>query len=131
MSGQGRNNTVTEPQVMVQASKIQGKGLFASQPISNGEKIEYFEGNKIDHPSRYSLTLNGANIEPSGSLRDLNHSCSPHSYFVDRWLVALCNIDAGEEITINYLATESGVSNGFSCNCGSENCRGWIGYQQG
>jgi SET domain-containing protein len=117
-------------QVLVRGSDIEGQGLFATRPISSGQRIEYFDGYEIDHPTRHSLTFNGTRIEPTGSLRFLNHSCSPNAFFVGRWLVALCDITAGVEVTIDYLATESGISNGFMCKCGSENCRGSIGRRQ-
>lgn len=130
MNGKSRNDVLTESQVTVRASRIEGQGLFATRPISKGQRLGFFEGYEIDHPTKDSLTLNGTLIQPTGPLRFLNHSCSPSAYFVDRWLVALCDIKAGEEGTIDYLATESDVSNGFRCKCGSEDCRGWIGPHQ-
>jgi hypothetical protein len=117
-------------QVMVQGSLIEGQGLFATRPISSGQRIEYFEGYEVDHPTRHSLTFNGTRIEPTGSLRFLNHSCSPNASFVGRWLVALRDITAGGEIMIDYFATESDVSNEFMCKCGSKNCQGSIARRQ-
>jgi hypothetical protein len=56
-------------QVWVRGSDIEGQGLFATRPISSGQRIEYFDGYEIDHPTRHSLTFNGTRIEPTGSLR--------------------------------------------------------------
>ncbi|MCH9023178.1 MAG: SET domain-containing protein [Planctomycetes bacterium] len=127
MNGQSRNEVSIESPFTVRASCLAGQGLCATRSISVGQKIEYFEGYEIDHPTGYSLTFNGIRIEPTGSLRFLNHSCSPNAFFVDRELTALRDIDAGEEITIDYLATESEISKRFKCECGSKKCRDWIG----
>lgn len=120
----------TESQTMVRGSRIEGQGLFAIHPISSGQRIEYFQGYEINRPTRHSVTFNETRIEPTGSLRFLNHACAPNASFVDRWLVALRGIAVGEEITIDYLVTESDVSHGFMCKCSLLNCRGWIGRCQ-
>lgn len=39
---------------------------------------------------------------------------------------ALRDIAPGEEITFNYLTTESGMAVPFNCICGSSNCFGFI-----
>ena len=128
MNGEIKKDVLAGSQIAVQAhQKVAGKGVFASRPILVGQKIEYFEGYEVDHLTRYSLTCDGILIEPTESLRFLNHSCAPNAFFVERWLETLGAIDAGEEITIDYLATESEVTVGFKCECGSKKCRDWIG----
>lgn len=131
MNGQSSNDVSTKSLIKVQPSNIVGQGVFATRPISGGQRIEYFEGYEIDHPTGYSLTFNGIRIEPTGSLRFLNHSCSPNAFFIDRELTVLRDIDVGEEITIDYLATESEISKGFKCKCGSKKCRAWIEIAKG
>ena len=119
----------------ISATKIQagektqekGQGVFAAHPISRGENIGSFEGTVVDHPTQHSLTLEGVIVESTGPLRFLNHSCAPNAFFTGRWLTAAHSISTGEEITIDYLATEKIISNGFMCRCGSTKCRGWIG----
>ena len=86
-------------------------------------KITYFEGRETDQDTRYSLLLDGKRIEPTGELKYLNHSCNPNAYFSDRWLVASRDISIGDEITIDYFATENMISYPFICHCGAENCR--------
>ena len=128
MKGQSKEDVSADSQIAVQSrQKVAGQGVFAACPILAGQKIEYFEGYEVGHLTRYSLTFDGIRIEPTGSLRFLNHSCSPNAFFVDRWLEALGEIDDGEEITIDYLATESEITTGFKCTCGSKKCRDWIG----
>ena len=128
MNGESKESVSAESRLSVQSRQnVSGQGVFATGPIAAAQKIEYFEGYEVDHLTSYSLTFDGIRIEPTGSLRFLNHSCSPNAYFVDRWLSALGAIDADEEITIDYLATESEVTTGFKCKCGSKECRDWIG----
>ena len=128
MNGESKESVSAESHISVQSRQnVAGQGVFAARPILAGQKIEYFEGYEVDHLTGYSLTFEGIWIEPTGSLRLLNHSCSPNAFFVDRELTALGAIDAGEEITIDYLASESEISKGFKCKCGSKRCRDWIG----
>ncbi len=108
---------------------VEGKGeaIFAHRDLAIGETIGCFEGVPVAHPTKYSLTLDGVIVDPSGSLKFLNHSCTANSFFSGRILKADRDIPSGEEITIDYLATEKEISNGFLCRCGSDYCRGRIG----
>jgi SET domain-containing protein len=76
----------------------------------------------------HSVHLEGKIIDGTGVLRNLAHSCEPNAYFKDKrcWLYALKDIDAGMEVTIDYLDTEPVISEPFSCKCGSPQCRGII-----
>ncbi len=98
--------------------------VFACKKIGTGQKIGYFEGVKVRHKTRHSLSTNGQYIEPTGPLRYLNHSCSPNARFQERWVVTLKDIPKGEEVTVDYVKTEKGVSNHFVCKCGSKKCSG-------
>jgi hypothetical protein len=122
MSG-AKSNLDSSCSIVIKSSPIQGKGIFARSRLPRGRKIAYFEGYETDQDTRYSLLLDGRPIEPTGELKYLNHSCNPNAYFRDRWLVASRDIYIGEEITIDYFATENMVSYPFICNCGAENCR--------
>jgi SET domain-containing protein len=110
----------------VRESPIQGKGVFAERSLHTGEQIAYFEGYEVDHETAYSLTFGNQRIEPTGILKHLNHSCSPNAWFQERRLTALREIAPNEEITIDYIATESTISHHFHCDCMSKNCRGRI-----
>jgi len=61
-------------------------------------------------------------------LQFINHSCNPNAFFdVDQLqLVALREIEEGEEITFFYPSSEWEMSESFSCNCGENNCLGTI-----
>lgn len=126
MNGTNESRYISSDSVLIQPSRIHGKGVFARTKLFSGQKIAYFEGYEMDHDTQYSLVLDGKRIEPTGKLRYLNHSCAPNAHFRNRWLVASCDISQGEEITIDYLATENMIYYHFICKCGAENCRGWI-----
>lgn len=113
--------------ISARRSQLQGYGVFAKRGFVAGQKISYFEGYEVDHPTAYSLTLEGKRIEPTGELKHLNHSCAPNSHFEGRWLVASRNINAVEELTIDYTRTEAGISHPFQCRCTAANCKGYIG----
>ena len=126
MSGTSKSKSVSSHSVVIKPSPIHGKGVFAWTRLSRGQRIVNFEGYEIDHDTRYSLVLDGKRIEPTGKLRYLNHSCAPNAHFYGRRLVASRDIFHGEEITIDYLATENMIYHHFTCKCGAKNCRGWI-----
>jgi hypothetical protein len=107
-------------------SNIAGTGVFAARDFMPGETMGYWEGHIIKEDTRYSLTLDGTRIEPTGVLRWLNHSCGPSAYFNGRWIIAIRKLRKETEITVDYLATERTLSHHFECNCGSCECKGWI-----
>lgn len=76
---------------------------------------------------------------PSGALDDfVNHSCDPNCRLDYRtggrvFLVALRDIDPGEELSFDYATTttQAGIDAfpgwRFECLCGAVNCRGEVG----
>ena len=81
-------------------------------------------------PSRFTIQA-GHNkhifLSPD-HLQYVNHSCNPNAFFdVDKFqLVALKNIEEGEEITFFYPSSEWEMSEPFACNCGENNCLGTV-----
>ncbi len=56
-----------------------------------------------------------------------NHSCEPNlGFFGQIGLVAMCDIEAGEELTFDYAMSDGGPYDEFECTCGSLNCRGRV-----
>ena len=121
-----KNPNDSEDSLTVRKSPVHGRGVFAERSLNTGKKIAYFEGYEIDHETAYSLTFGSKRIEPTGILKHLNHSCSPNALFQGRWLIASREIKPGEEITIDYIATEPNISQHFHCDCMSKNCKGKI-----
>ncbi|MHC8379110.1 SET domain-containing protein-lysine N-methyltransferase [Pseudomonas sp. MDT1-16] len=63
----------------------------------------------------------------------LRHSCDPNVFLdmSELWLWALKDIKKGEQLTMDYAATEDKLLHQFACRCGSLDCRGWItGYDE-
>ena len=58
----------------------------------------------------------------------LNHCCSPNAFLDTSTLdvLALRDIEPGEEICLNYCATEEDLAEPFKCKCGSSDCYGLI-----
>uniref|UniRef100_A0A8C6TB84 Histone-lysine N-methyltransferase NSD3 n=1 Tax=Neogobius melanostomus TaxID=47308 RepID=A0A8C6TB84_9GOBI len=88
----------------------------------------------------YMLTLTKDRVIDAGpkgnSARFMNHSCSPNCE-TQKWTVngdvriglfALCDIEAGTELTFNYNLHCVG-NRRTSCHCGSDNCSGYLGVQ--
>ncbi len=112
--------------IEIRPSLIHGKGVFACKEYPAHSDVAYFEGYEIGHDTRHSLTLDGHKIKPTGLLKYLNHSCNPNCYFRERVLVTKQRTYSGQELTIDYSATEENISYCFECNCKSSNCRGKI-----
>jgi len=104
------------------------KCLCANAGVKKDEALITYDGPIIDHPTRYSIQIDdGKHIEGTAeSNAYLNHSCAPNAY-VDWngvYLRALRDIDAGEEVTCNYLTTDWELHERFLCHCGAPNCYG-------
>jgi len=99
------------------------KGLFPGNRIEKGEFIAELKGKEIGIPTKYSIQISGnVHLEMDCKLRYMNHHCSPTAEINGRNLVALKDIDTGEEITIDYNKTERHLSHPFQCKC----CGRWI-----
>jgi hypothetical protein len=118
------------------ANSDRGVGVFAPREYGPREVIGPLRGRECERPSQYSIQvgvdrhLELADEDPSGlSFRYLNHSCDPNAYIEihERVVRAVGPIAAGEEVTIDYLATEWQLSRPFDCRCASAGCRGRIG----
>jgi D-alanine-D-alanine ligase-like ATP-grasp enzyme len=52
-----------------------------------------------------------------------NHSCNPNTGYSGLNVLALRDINAGEELTIDYTSFLNDEMESFICNCGAENCK--------
>jgi len=116
-------------------SRIQGWGVFATEPISKNKRIVHYAGEKI--PNRESLKrevrylkkgciwcftvsrrwVRDANVGGNVS-RFLNHSCKPNCYSqivgTTIWIRAGRNIEPGEELTYDYYTDGERI---IQCRC--------------
>jgi len=128
--------------VWIGKSRIAGQGLFAAQDIKQGTRIIPYIGEKItkDESARrlaqgnvYIFTFNARYDIDGKTLKNLaryiNHSCDPNCEveLTSRtiWVVALRDIQAGEELTYNYGYEVKDYME-YPCTCRATNCCGYI-----
>ena len=134
------NKEIKLPKLVVKESQIHSSGVFAAEPIKEGQKIIEYKGEKIpgaegdrrselDEKLTYIFILNDK-YDIDGSVdgndaRLANHSCNPNAYtdVIDDkiWIIADRDIMGGEEITYDYSFDADELE---ECYCGSEKCRG-------
>lgn len=137
---------------VVKGNAIAGYGIYATQNIAaheiifKGEELaqrivtkKYVNENWNDAQkesfSRYAYPIskevyilwsdNPSNWAPQ------NHSCNPNTVYRGLNVVALQNINKGEELTLDYASFLDETSEPFDCQCGSEDCRGIIEGKKG
>ena len=123
----------------VRESSIYGKGCFALVPFPRRKKIAAYAGELLRGKRRIEARLQAQNAPKIISLRDdlaidgaaggdetayINHSCDPNAYMRSApgnkvIFFALRDINAGEEITIDYRDPDHPQV----CRCGAQNCR--------
>ncbi len=105
--------------------------LFALRSFQPGEMIEEFSAGTIAAEPTY-LTVQvdrGKHITLQPEfLQYINHSCAPNVFFntTTMQVVALKEIEAGEEMVFFYPSTEWKMTQSFTCYCGSPACLGEI-----
>ena len=121
--------------MITRKTKQRGQGVFATRPIKKGEIIAEFDGKiyQYDHAWNRYLENHAIQIgsrrwrDSKGIATSINHSCKPNCGIKrDNRIVAMRNINAGEEITWDYAMTENDPWR-MKCKCGSDDCRGIIG----
>ena len=138
--------TAVEIQVQVGRSRIDGKGVFAAQPIQQGTRILEYTGEKISRQEAterlakgnvYVFFLGTAyDIDGNTSTncaRYINHSCDPNckSDIIGGriWIIAIRDIQTGEELSYDYGYELDGYEQ-RPCRCGAKNCCGYIVDQE-
>jgi uncharacterized protein len=146
---------VAAPPVLVRRSRIQGRGVFATRDIHEGERIIEYLGTRIsseeadaqspddEASSRHHTFLFAVDDElvidgsrGGNDARLINHSCDPNCEIVivrrRIYIHALRAIRAGEELFYDYwYVTDSGYTLAdlrriYPCRCGAPSCRGTL-----
>jgi hypothetical protein len=116
------------------ASSVHGKGIFAIAPITKGEIVIVKAGHIIDKKTLdlNKDVINGSEAQISDdlyiappskqefepSMGYLNHSCDPNVGFGGNIvLVAMRDIAAGEEMTMDYAMMMTEPKFTLQCNC--------------
>jgi D-alanine-D-alanine ligase len=131
----------------VKGDSIAGYGLYAATDIKPGEVIFQGEGrsqriitksyvdkhwNETDKETftRYAYPVGNEvyilwDNDPS-EWAPQNHSCSPNTGYEGLNVIALTNINKGDELTLDYGNFLDDSMMPFECRCGSPNCRGTV-----
>ena len=130
----------------IKKSKIDKKGLYASQNIEKGTKIIEYKGKiisvkksevdpKFDNKKAIYLFNINNRYDLDGDFkfniaRLINHSCNPNCEVFGEglkiWVYAMKDIKKGEELSYDYGFSFDENFREFPCNCRSKNCVGFI-----
>lgn len=126
--------------LIVRSSRIHSRGCYTTVPITEGTFIVEYTGEHItcdeaneryeDHPDTYLFGLDDGKhvIDGDGVAAFINHSCDPNceSDEIDGqvWIIAVRDIEAGEELTYDYCLYDGDDES--PCSCGADRCRGTL-----
>lgn len=131
----------------IKGNSIAGFGIYASRDILKGEIVfkgeeksqriitkRFMENNwnekEKENFRRYAYPISKEVFilwdEDPAEWAPQNHSCDPNTDFDGLNIVAIKNIQKGEELTLDYAMFLDETMEPFTCSCGSANCRGLI-----
>lgn len=112
--------------------------LVTVRAVARGEKLFYIDGRETPTPTRFSVQIGpGLHLDQDDARnaedrvarypwRYMNHHCEPSTEIRDRYVIALRDIAAGEDVTFDYNTTEYDMAEPFTCRCGSARCVGLV-----
>lgn len=116
-----------------------GNGIYALQPINQGELVAVFGGvvyewdafiHLPDRERSLCLQVEDRHFlvpRPIGEGDYVNHSCDPNAGLSGQiGLVAMRDIKTGEEVCFDYAMCDTMPYDEFECECGSATCRGYV-----
>jgi hypothetical protein len=116
-----------------------GRGLFARERVRTGETLLVWGGDVVTgdmlkwmseekHRLAVQIEEDLYLVTPNEGPADwVNHSCEPNAGLIGQIvLVALRNIEVGEEICFDYATSDGSPYDEFECGCGSRLCRGHV-----
>jgi SET domain-containing protein len=101
------------------------RSLITKQAYTKGEMICEIPTEKLfDKANRYTVQIDRNRHTEVGKLSALNHSCDPNVILdtENLQMVALRDIEKGEELSFFYPSTEWEMDAPFICLCGASNC---------
>ncbi len=99
--------------------------VFGGKPVTYDELVQVpYEIRRLSiqvAEDYYLLSVNDSEADW------INHSCMPNAGLNGQIvLVALRDIQPGEEITFDYAMSDGTAYDEFDCMCGSPDCRGYV-----
>jgi SET domain-containing protein len=147
-------STADKP-ILVRRSRIHGRGVYATRPIAEGDRIIEYVGERISSEQAdaecaddeamarhhtFFFAVDDDTVIDGGrggnESRFINHSCDPNcEVVVERkriFIQALRDIQPGEELFYDYWYTtddsytEADLRRIYPCRCGAATCRGYL-----
>ena len=117
-----------------------GAGVFATAPVAAGELLCVWGGRactlkELDevgelrrtHAIQVERDCFLVPDEPLHPADYFNHSCKPNAGLSSSiTLVAMRDIDAGEQVCFDYAMSDAAAYDEFACACGAASCRGVV-----
>jgi uncharacterized protein len=114
-----------------------GFGVYARDKVCTGELLVVWGGSVVDYETLVTLPaikqIRSVQVEEdrylvSNSINDpadyFNHCCEPNAGLVGQVvLVAMRDIEPGEEVCFDYAMSDASPYDEFECECGGLNCR--------
>ncbi|MDH5507162.1 MAG: SET domain-containing protein-lysine N-methyltransferase [Anaerolineae bacterium] len=129
------------PKLVVKSRKFAGdKGVYATENIKVGELLALW-GGRVVHTDQFNTYPERTRqlsvqiedeyylvpIKPGEPADFVNHCCAPNAGMSGQiGVVAMRDIQPGEEICIDYAMCDSSPYDEFTCVCGVPECRGKI-----
>ena len=107
------------------------KAFFAQRRYEAGEVLAHFSAGEVHSKPSYLTVQVGIDkhimLQPE-HLQYINHSCEPNVFFdtSSMEVVAVREIQEGDEMTFFYPSTEWDMAQPFACLCGTASCLGQI-----
>jgi SET domain-containing protein len=124
--------------LIIRSSAIHAAGCYTTTAIRKGARVAQYTGHPItkrqadktynDSVLTYLFGLGDGKIVIDGhsTAMFINHSCAANCETRELrdkvWIVAIRNIEPGEEITYDYCLYDGGDDEAH-CNCGAATCR--------
>ena len=126
--------------LIIRSSALHGAGVYTTHPISKGTHVLEYTGPRLpvrqtdgmyaDSEVTYLFGMDGGRtvIDGFGMAAFVNHSCHPNCE-TDQikgriWIIAISDIEAGEELTYDYNIYDAEPGEDSACHCGTKECRG-------
>lgn len=116
-----------------------GNGIFAQEPLKKGELLAVFGGVVYEWDAFIHLPERERSLciqvednhflvpRPIGDGDYVNHCCNPNAGLSGQIaLVAMRDIQPGEEICFDYAMSDTRPYDEFPCDCGAPNCRHYV-----
>lgn len=125
--------------IIVRSSDIHAAGVYATSLIKKDTPIVEYTGPIVSReradelydgrPYTYLFGLDdGRIIDGHGAAAFINHCCEPNCETdeIDGkiWIIALRDIQPGEELTYDYCLFDGEEDDEALCSCGAAKCRG-------